>query len=134
MTTTESKPLNGRQTQLIEALLCSATVRDAAEKVGMSARYAHKLLKERPEVRDAFRAAKAAALEQASALASARAAGSVEILWEIASNKAAPASARVSAAGRVLDLVVKLHEMENLASRLEELEGVLVAVKLKGNQ
>ena len=76
----------------------------------------------RPAIREQLRALDDEVLKVVSSRASAFAAGAVFTLAEIMAAKATPPAARVSAAGRLIDVMLKVAELtlSELIERLEE--------------
>ncbi len=118
---TDAPKLTPKQEQLIAALLTSSTTQKAAEAAGVSETTAHRWLRESIFVL-AYKAARRAAVDQAVGRLQQCAAGAVAVLASVAGDTKAPASARVSAAGKLLDLAFKGLELDDLATRLDALE------------
>lgn len=125
--------LPGKQGRFLEALLASPTIAAAAKKAGISERTGYRWLREDPEFRRRHREAKRQAIEHCTVLLAAGAHGAVAVLLKIANDAAAPASARVAAAGKVLDVALRAVELDDVAGRLEALEAALLPPEVAAN-
>lgn len=106
---------------MIAALLSCRTVKDAAEQCHVSERSILRWLKE-PEFQSEYQTAKSQLLE--SGVNRLRLGGfdAAERLHKVITDPAAPLTAVVSASGRLLDLLLKAVEIEDLSRRLDRLE------------
>jgi hypothetical protein len=112
-----------RQEQLIESLLSTDSIAQAAELTGISKSTALRWMKD-PEFRQQFGRAKEDRLRVAGAILCRNAAKAALVLEEIISNPAtAHESSRVAACRTILELSIDAFLAENLAERLTRLEG-----------
>jgi len=116
--------LDRKREQAISALLVAPTIGEAAQVVGVGARTLHRWLQD-AGFKGAYLAARreivthtTGALQQASAQA-------VRTLVDVMEDEDSPASSRVAAARAVLELTYRGLELEDLASRVDYLEGFL---------
>ncbi len=116
------------QTQAVCALLVSRTIQAAAESCGISSRTLLNWLAE-PKFQEKYRSAKNELLE--GAVNQLRSAGfdAVHRLHKVVADTDAPLTAAVSAAARLLELLLKSVEIQDLAERLDRLEA-----SMKGDQ
>ena len=109
--------------QAIAALLTEPTAKAAAERVGVSERCL-RLWQRRPEFATQYQRARTELFESAMLELEKRSADAARVLAEIANDKTAPQAVRVSAAGRVLELTLRMREMITLERRVQALEKV----------
>lgn len=105
----------------IAALLTTPTIKEAAEKCGMGENTLLSWLKI-PEFAEQYKEAKRQVLDVAINRLQTIAGEAVECLRDVLTNQDNPASARVSAAKSVLELSAKAVEIEDISTRLDELE------------
>lgn len=122
--------LDAKQELALAALLSSLTIRAAAKRAGVSESTLWRYLRE-PGFSKRYAQARREAVEHMTVRLQARAAGSAEILYSIAKDKKAPASARVAAARAVIEHTLKAVELSDLDVRLKEIETRLAAQKGK---
>ena len=113
--------LTPKQQKALAALLAEPTIPAAAAKLGMGESTLHKWLKD-PAFGDAYREARREAVGQAIARLQHVSSAAVSVLMQVAADKSAPASARVSAASKILDMALRAVELEDLENRLSALE------------
>ena len=113
-----------RQHRLLELLAAGRTPREAAEELGISLRAVRSHLSS-PGLRRELSRLRDERLEQVAGRALAEAGPALAILRSIAEDPGAPASARVAAAGRLLEATVRLYEVTSLAARLAAVEARL---------
>lgn len=113
--------LSPAQEQALVALLNEPTVLKAAQVCGVGERTIHRWLDE-PDFSAAYRKARREVFAQAVALSGRYASLAVHTLAQVMADKAAPVSARVSAASSMLKFARESIEMDDLAVRLEALE------------
>ncbi|NSW76055.1 MAG: hypothetical protein HPY68_04640 [Candidatus Atribacteria bacterium] len=116
--------LSRKKELAVAALLQSATIKEAAEKVGIAEITLWRWLKEEEEFRNAFREAKREAVSLAISRVQQICGEAVETLREIMLTGQAE-SPRVQAARAILELALKALEIEEMEKRLEELEKVV---------
>src|ERR687885_2119307 len=121
MATVDAK-LTPKQDALIAALLTSPTIQDAARTVGVSETTAHRWLRTDEGFTAAYLKARREALGQAVARLQQLSSGAVAVLANVAADKQAPASSRVAAATKILELAIKAVELEDLEARIAALE------------
>lgn len=115
--------LTARQEKAVIALLHADSVRQAAEAAEVPERSLYRWLKE-PAFDTAYRDARRQSVGQAVARLQQSSGDAVIVLRNIMNDAGKPASVRVAAASKVLDLALKAVELEDLAARLEALEAV----------
>ena len=118
--------LPGKQGRFLEALLTSPIIAAAAKKAGISERTGYRWLREDGEFRSRYREAKGQVIEHCTVLLAAGAHGAVAVLLKVANDAAAPSSARVLAAGKILDITLKVAGLDDLSGRVESLEAALL--------
>jgi AcrR family transcriptional regulator len=123
-----SEKLPGRQEAALLALLNNPTVRDAAKAAKLSEATVWRYLRD-DAFRTRYQAARRNLLSQTSLRLQSDASHAAKVLRDIADDKTAPASARVSAARAILDSAIKAVEVEDLLPRLQALEAAEVARK-----
>ncbi len=117
--------LSPKQHATIAALLSAPTVAQAATTAGVSERQLYRWLKDDSDFDAAYRAARWRATQQAIARLQQTSGAAVTILLSIAADKNAPASSRVAAASKLIDLALRSVEIEELESRLANLEDLM---------
>lgn len=116
----ETAGLPLRDQQLLLALACGATVEGAAQKAGLSKRTAYRRLAA-PEFGRRLAALRDDMVVRASAMLTASAAESIKTLLGLL-EKSQPAAVRLGAAKAILDLGLKLRDVEEIQRRLQALE------------
>ncbi len=111
-----------KQEALIAALLAAPTIQAAAKAAGVPERTAHRWLHEEAFT-TAYMRARRDALRQATARLTRASSAVVSVLLQIAADKDASAAARVTACRTVLEFAYRAEELEDLAARLDALEG-----------
>jgi hypothetical protein len=106
--------------QLLQLLACGATVEQAAQQAGVSARTAHRRLKD-PSFQQRLQAARSDMVQRTSGMLTAAAMEAVKTLLTL-QHAEIPAAVRLGAARAVLELGLKLREVSNLTERIEALE------------
>jgi transposase-like protein len=120
--------LPGKKHQAIAALLTHRTVGEAAQAIGVGESTLFRWFQNQ-DFQRAYREAKAQVVQQAITKLQQTSGEAVETLQGIMNNQEAPPSTRVTAARIILEMSVKAVELEDLASRVEALEGL---IKVKG--
>jgi predicted ArsR family transcriptional regulator len=110
-----------RRQRTLELLAEGLTPRGVAERLGISLRTVRAYLA-RPDARDALHRLRAERLRQLAGRALTAAEPALEALLAIAGDDRLPPAARVAAAGRLLDVALRLHEVSDLTERVEALE------------
>jgi hypothetical protein len=113
-----------RHERAIAALLAVPTLTEAARDCGISARTMRRWLRNK-EFSTRYDHARAAALENVVSLLKEESAGAVAVLAAVARDQQSPAGARVTAAGKLLDLHLRSSETAALEKRVEQLEDAL---------
>lgn len=126
--TDETGNFDARRELALAALLSSLTIRAAAKKAEVSESTLWRYLRE-PEFSKRYAEARRDAVEHLAVRLQSRASESAEILFKIAKDKEAPASARVTAAKAVIEHTLKAVELLDLDVRLKEIERRLEAQK-----
>jgi hypothetical protein len=111
------------QESAILALLSEPSIAAAAEKAGVSERTLHRWLKEEPHFVAEYRRARREAFAQAIGLTQRSATAAVGTLLRVMHDTKATWSSRVSAASQVLKFAREAIELDDLAARIETLEG-----------
>jgi hypothetical protein len=106
--------------QLRLALACGATVESAAQKAGISARTAHRRLKD-PEFQKSVRDLRCDIVQRTSSTLAAASAEAVKTLLSLLNPKEPP-SVRLGAAKAIVQLGMHLREVTELEERLAALE------------
>lgn len=117
---TDAQPVAGDMA-LITALAAGQSVADAARAAGLSDRTVRRRLQD-PTFSAAVDLSRAELLEEALGLLSGTASIAVKVLRVVAADKSSGATARVAAAGRLLDATLRYREHLDLARRVEALE------------
>jgi hypothetical protein len=123
--TTANEKLPAKQEKLIAALLTSATVQAAAATAGVSEATAHRWLRDDAAFAQAYRQVRWRAVQHAIVRLQQTSGAAVTILLSIAADKSAPASSRVTAASKLIDLALRSVEIEELEARLSALEATV---------
>ncbi|MEW6489817.1 MAG: hypothetical protein AB1578_18150 [Thermodesulfobacteriota bacterium] len=110
-----------KQEQAIAALLSEPTIERAAAAVGADPRTLRRWM-QRDDFREAYRLARRELMDCATARIQSASCAAVDALEEILGDSGAPAGSRVSAAKGVLELAVKVAELQDLQERIERLE------------
>ena len=119
---TAREKITPKQELLIAALLSHSTIQTAAAAAGVSETTAHRWLRTDPVFADAYRAARCEAVRQAVSRLQSMSSGAAAVLGQIASDVKAPASARVTAAVKIIELAQQGIQLDDLAARIERLE------------
>ena len=114
----------------VVALLTQRNVEEAARAVGISTKTLMRWLQV-PEFQAAYREARRAAFQQATARLQQASSAAVTTLLKVMIDPASPASTRVRAADCILDHGKKAIEVENIEVRVSKLEA---AAKREGPQ
>lgn len=118
-----------RDARIAKAVIAGKKIGDIAADESVTERQVYRILA-KPEVRDVVDAA-ARALTRTATLAVQRgASAAAAALVSMSDGTAPPNAARTAAAGKVLDVAIRALEVEDLLSRLLELE-LLVAEREK---
>jgi len=120
----ESAPpdsLTRRKEQAIAALLANQSFADAARECKISERTLRRWLKNKSFYRR-YRRERDMMLDGVVDILKRSAVGAVRTLVAVAENKKSPASARVSAASRILELNFRSHDLITIEQRLRALE------------
>jgi hypothetical protein len=120
-----------RMETAIVGLLTQATLEEAAKHAGISTPTLWRWLQE-PSFQTEYRKARRQAMGQAAAQLQQVSSVAVKALKEVIQDSGVTASARVTAARTVLEIGLKAIELEELESRVEELERM--ATRNQGNQ
>lgn len=123
--------IEARHAAAISALLEHPTVREAARASKLSEETLYRYRRD-PAFAERYREARRALIEDLQARLQAKAEAGARVLSEIAEDKKAPASARVTAARALIENAVKLHEQTEITERLAALEKILDAQKKGG--
>jgi hypothetical protein len=125
--------LNAKQESALAALLTLGEVRAAAKKAGIGETTLWRWLKDEAFA-SAYREARRKVLEATASRLTSDSTKASRVLLQIAQDKKAPASARVSAAKVIIENAVKAVETLDLEPRLKELEKAVAASKTKGGK
>jgi uncharacterized protein (UPF0147 family) len=113
--------LDASQQKALTALLACETVADAAKKSRLGVATLYRYLRD-ANFKAHYRAARTEIVEHAIAQLQRDCATATKTLREVCEDQTAPASARVSAAKTILEGAVKAVELQDLMTRLEEVE------------
>jgi hypothetical protein len=113
--------LTRKQEALISALLNEDTIDAAAKTVGIGVMTAYRWLKD-PDFRAVYREARREVVEHAITHVQQATGEAVQTLRDIMADVVAPASARVSASRTMLELAIKVVEVQDLDARIAALE------------
>ena len=111
-----------RTEKMIAAILGTPTLKAAAESLGCSVRTLVRWQKHE-SFRQQFEQAKRAMVMQATSKLRMEGGKAVDTLVTVAGNEDAPPGTRAVAASRLLELMLKADEIENLEARIARLEG-----------
>lgn len=116
--------LRKNQEVFLIALMENSTILDACRQAGIASATGYKFLND-----PIFKVEYARIRRETLALATNRlqksAVKAVEVLDSVMSDEETPASARVQASRAILDNAYKAYELDDLAKRIEEMEGQL---------
>lgn len=116
------------QERAIVALLSNANTRTAAKAVGVDEATLWRWLQDQ-EFHAAYMAVRRESVSLSIARLQQSSTEAVNTLRAVAKDKQAPASARVMAAKAIIEYSIKAVEIEDLAIRVAELEGVMAVQK-----
>lgn len=119
----EDVVLSREQAATLDALLEARSKTEAAARLGISRATLYRRLRD-PDLKEAYRMARSEALADATARLELGAEVAVAALLSIVTDTTAPAYARITAAGKVLELAYRAHELEDLEGRIAALEEV----------
>jgi hypothetical protein len=114
--------LTAAQRRAIEALLSEPSIEAAAEASGVGRRTLHRWLAEDATFTAALRTSQDRAIDAAVSRLAGGAVDAADVLVSIANDKAERGATRVSAARALLDSVLRMVELRDLASRVASLE------------
>jgi predicted DNA-binding transcriptional regulator AlpA len=117
-----------KRQQAIAALIECLTMKEAAKSVGVGEATIFRWMQER-DFQKAFKEAKRRVVDQANARLQRASMEAVNTLRRIMNDPKKPPSSRVTAARIILDMSLKSVELEEVESRVEELERKLEAQK-----
>ena len=120
-----------RRAHTVELTALGHDAATIAGRVGVSVRQVRRYLAE-PETRARLRELEGERLRAVARKAAALGGGAVVVLTTIANDKAQPAAARVSAARGLLDTMLKVGELADLAERIAALEQLMERQQPKG--
>lgn len=110
-----------KQEAALAALLSSATIKSAAEKVGVNERTLRTWLKQ-PGFRATFDAARRELLDDAIRILQQSSSTAAATLLKLLANETTPDAIKLAAASRILELNFRAHEVFDLQKRIEMLE------------
>ncbi len=113
--------LSAKQEKAIAALLATATIADAARRAGVGDTTIYRWLKE-PDFAAAYRDARREAVGQAIARLQQLSSAAAFVLATTMADRSTPASVKVQAASKILDLSLRAVELEDLEERITVLE------------
>ncbi|HKS39369.1 MAG TPA: hypothetical protein VJX74_02060 [Blastocatellia bacterium] len=120
--------LSAIQERAIIALLSHSTIKGAAKAVGVDDATLYRWLQDK-DFHDAYMSARRESVSLSIARLQQSSMEAVNTLKMIAKDKEAPASSRVMAAKAILEFSIKAVEIEDMATRLAEVETVIKAQK-----
>jgi hypothetical protein len=113
-----------KQEKAIMALLTEPTIKLAAKKAGVGETTLYRWMLE--ETFDkAYKEARKTAMDQTIFRLQQTTTDAVQTLKDVMEDKEAPASSRVTAAKTVLEMAFKAYEIENVVTKIEEMEKTL---------
>ena len=114
-------PLSDEDRQLLAALVAYPTKTAAAKALGISRGTIYYRLRD-DDLREAYEKLRAEAMADATDSLMTVAEANVMVLHTIANDPNVTAQTRVTAAGKLLDLALKAHELSDIVERLRKLE------------
>jgi len=114
--------LTDKQAAFLPALLSYPTIKEACFSSGISEATAWRWLNSDSKFREQYRLARRQVVEHVIVRIQIDAASAAKVLRDVADDKEASASARVSAAKSIIELAVKAVEIGDVEARLEALE------------
>ena len=114
--------LTDKQAAFLPALLSYPTIKEACFSSGISEATAWRWLNSDSKFREQYRLARRQVVEHVIVRIQTDAASAAKVLRDVADDKEASASARVSAAKSIIELAVKAVEIGDVEARLEALE------------
>jgi len=115
-----SEVLTAKQLRLLELVLTSRSLEQAAKRGKVSVRQLYRW-RQTPTFRDELRRRSHEILDGVQARLRVAAGAAVEVLLELATSKQTAESVRATSAGKLLDLAIRA-EVDDISSRLEALE------------
>jgi AcrR family transcriptional regulator len=115
------RPLTEEELRLLQALVAYPTKAAAAKSLGIARSTIYYRLRDE-DLRAAYESMRAAAIADARDSLMHVAESAVAVLHGVAQDPDVPAQTRVQAAGKVLDLALKAHELTDIQSRIDEIE------------
>ena len=122
----QKSDLTPKQEKAIQALLAHPTMDEAAQAAGVGRTTIFRWLQQK-EFQTAYRNARRESVKHAIARLQNRTSEAVEVLAEVMNDQTNNPSARVGAAKAIIEYSIKAVEIEDLAQRVEELEGLINA-------
>jgi DNA-binding MurR/RpiR family transcriptional regulator len=116
--------MNAKQEKALAALLIEPTIKKAAASAGCSEPTLLRWLKE-TDFKEAYRDARREVVALSITRLQSATGDAVQTLCDVANDGNAPASSRVAASKAILDTSLRVIELDDLASRLEALEGAM---------
>src|SRR3712207_3503436 len=113
--------LTPKQEKAVACLLATATIADAAQRAGVGETTIYRWLKE-PDFAAAYRDARREAVGQAIARLQQPSSPAAFVLANTMAERSTPASVKVQAASKILDLSLRAVELEDLEERITALE------------
>ncbi len=117
----KNKHLSGRQIKAIPIILQTDSYTEAARQIGVRREAIYRWLKDE-QFKEELHVARREMVKDSFLRIQRSANDAIATLVEVCRDKEAPPSARVSAAGTILNYVVRSFELEDVESRLETLE------------
>lgn len=118
--------LTDKQAAFLPALLSYPTIKEACFSSGISEATAWRWLSSDSKFREQYRLARRQVVEHVIVRIQTDAASAAKVLRDVADDREASASARVSAAKAIIELAVKAVEIGDVEARLEALEQHIV--------
>ncbi len=114
--------MTGNKEQALAALLTSNTIREAAEKCGLSERTLNEYVRTDQEFKKAYLEGKRDLVRAATHKMQESFLMAVETLKDIAADKNNTAGVRIQAASNILKYGIKLQEITDISDRLDAIE------------
>jgi|SRR5215207_9185615 len=117
----ERRPLSDEDERILAALIAYPTKTAAAKALGISRSTIYYKL-QNGDLRAAYEELRSEAIADATDSLMTVAESAVSVLHNLANDTGVPAQTRVTAAGKILDMALRAHELLNIKAEIEELK------------
>jgi len=117
----ERRPLSDEDERILAALIAYPTKTAAAKALGISRSTIYYKLQS-GDLRAAYEQLRSEAIADATDSLMTEAESAVSVLHNLANDTGVPAQTRVTAAGKILDMALRAHELLNIKAEIEELK------------